>query len=397
MDFSTLRGNIQHDLGERDFTINAVAIDTNSLPAEGICFYGLQRGLLDTSVIDPFNGQIDLQGQLIKVVSSDVFDKDPVRLLRALRLAAELDFTIDTATQSLIKEKAALAVSVAGERVRDELLKLLKVPGSSRLFKDLDDLGLLLILIPELAAARETTQPVEHHWKVLEHSLNTAVALDFLTRQGAWLYEGEPILASVPWSEQIAAHLNENVGFESSRLSLLKLAAVLHDIAKPQTKGLTPEGRTRFIGHDREGAAISETVLERLRFSTKEIKLIGLYVRYHLRPTQLTQVDLPTRRAIYRYFRDTDGAALDVLYLSLADHLATRGPDLELRNWEEHTKLVDYVISQYYRTEELVKPPKLVDGNDLINIFGLKPGPELGVLLEDIKGSHWFRRDYQPR
>jgi poly(A) polymerase len=98
----------------------------------------------------------------------------------------------------------------------------------------------------------------------------------------------------------------------------------------------------------------------------------------------MSQDKLPTRRAIYRYFRDIGDVGIDTLYLSLADHLATRGPDLLMANWEYHTRLVDYVLTEHVQQEKLVQPVKLIDGNDLINVFGMKPGPEIGRILEQI-------------
>ncbi len=110
-----------------------------------------------------------------------------------------------------------------------------------------------------------------------------------------------------------------------------------------------------------------------------------IMVRHHLRPGQMSHNGLPTRRAIYRYFRDTGEAGIDTLFLSLADHLATRGPHLELAQWREHTQVVGYVICQRFQEESLVNPPKLVDGHDLINIFGMSPGPRIGELLEAVR------------
>jgi poly(A) polymerase len=125
-------------------------------------------------------------------------------------------------------------------------------------------------------------------------------------------------------------------------------------------------------------------VLGRLRFSAKEIKLVSAMVKLHMRPTQLSQDSMPTTRAIYRYFRDAGDAGIDTLYLSLADHLAARGPGLLPDQWEYHTKLVDYILKEHFQQKETA-PVKLIDGNDLINIFGMKPGAEIGALLEEIK------------
>jgi len=105
-------------------------------------------------------------------------------------------------------------------------------------------------------------------------------------------------------------------------------------------------------------------------------------VWHHLRPTQMSHEELPSRRAIYRYFRDTGEAGIDILFLSLADHLATRGKQLDLAKWREHAQMIAYVLAQHFEEESLTVPPKLIDGHDLINLFGLSPGPKIGEMLK---------------
>ena len=248
-----------------------------------------------------------------------------------------------------------------------------------------DELGLLTALIPELAQAKGVSQPRVHFWDVFDHSIQTVVAVDFLLRQGEWQYAGEKVLAAVPWSTALAQHFNQVISIGSTRGLLLKLAALLHDVAKPQTKSIDAGGRARFLGHDREGAAIASGILERLRFSTKEIKLVEIMVRYHLRPTQMSHEGLPSPRAVYRYFRDTGEAGIDVLFLNLADHLATRGPHLIPAHWQEHSQIVKYVLAQRFQEKTVTVPPKLISGNDLISIFGMRPGPRMGELLEAVR------------
>jgi poly(A) polymerase len=173
------------------------------------------------------------------------------------------------------------------------------------------------------------------------------------------------------------------VGGGSTRRTLMKLAALLHDVAKPQTKAPDKNGRMRFIGHPEQGAATVTAIMERLRFSTRETKLVAGMVQYHLRPTQMGNP--PTRRAIYRYFRDAGDAGIDVLYLSLADHLATRGPGLIPEYWKEHADIIRFILEEHFNKDIPVSPAKLINGSDLITIFGLKPGPKLGKLLESAR------------
>ena len=369
LDFSTFQGSIEQDLARRDFTVDAMAVDLGGIVCQ------------PHPLIDPFNGWNDLHQGVVRAVSEAAFKSDAVRLLRAVRLAAELGFSIDSETEALIRRYCHLIADVAGERVREELLQLLATSRAGEFLTYLDKLGLVTAMIPELNQTKGVEQPKEHSWDVFEHSLKTVSAADFLLGQGAWEYAGEEVLAVVPWSAVLSQHFDLEVSSGSTRGSLLKLAALLHDIAKPQTKAFDGS-RMRFLGHAKDGAAIVVNILERLRFSGKEVKLVEAMVRHHLRPTQMSQGELPSRRAIYRYFRDTGEAGIDILFLSLADHLATRGPHLNLAQWRGHAQIVEYVLAQRFQEESLVAPPKLVDGHDLINIFGMSPGHELGQLLE---------------
>ena len=373
-DFSTIKGNIEEDLARRDFTIDAMAVDLGQLVESST----------DAQLIDPFNGWDDLQRGMIRAVADTAFESDPARLLRAVRLAAELGLTIDKETEALIRRYHHLVADVAGERIREELLRLLAISQSEQLLPYLEELGLLTALIPELAQTKGSQQPKEHFWDVFDHSIQTVAAVDFLLRQGDWQYANGEVIAAVPWSIRLAEHVGREVSSGSTRRLLLKLAALLHDIAKPQTRAIDDNGRVRFLGHASEGAAITADILERLRFSGKEIKLVETMVRHHLRPMQLSHDELPSHRAIYRYFRDAGDAGIDTLFLSMADHLATRGPRLDLAQWQEHAKIVEYVLAQHFEPESPVIPPKLVDGHDLIDIFGMSPGPKIGQILEAV-------------
>ncbi len=375
LDFTTFEGSIEQDLARRDFTINAMALNLNQLTG----------GHREPELIDPYNGWSALEQGVIRSVAETAFASDPARLLRAVRLAAELGFIIDEKTEAQIKRYSPLLAGVAGERVREELLRLLAVPGSGQFLPYLDRLGLLTAIVPELAQTKGVEQPKEHCWNVFEHSLKTVTAVEFVLRQGDWEHGGEGVLAAVPWSEALEKHLALEVSSGSTRGVLLKLAALLHDIAKPQTRAIDDSGRMRFLGHGKEGAAVTGGILERLRFSSRETRLVETLVRHHLRPMQMSQGELPTRRAIYRYFRDTAEAGIDILFLNLADHLATRGPQLSLPNWREHTQMVEYVLSKYFEKESLPLPVRLINGHDLLNIFGMSPGPEVGNILEIVR------------
>ncbi len=374
IDLTTLRGDIEDDLRQRDFTIDAMAVALGQIA---------KQQELKSLLIDPGHGQNDLHRRIVRATGETALISDAARMLRAVRLAAELDFTIDTGTEALIRRHGHRLTSVTAERVREELLRLLA--RDTRFLRHLDELGLLTTIIPELGPLKGVKQPPEHFWDVFDHSLETVAAVDYLLRRGGLEYGSDRTLKAVPWSAALAEHFEHEVSRGSTRRTLLKLAALLHDITKPQTKVITENGRMRFLGHAQTGAEVAAAILKRLRFSSKEAGLVEAMVKHHLRPGQLSREGLPTRRAIYRYFRDTADAAIDTLYLSLADHLAARGPNLKISDWQEHAEMVDYILARRRQEEALVAPPKLIDGHDLINTFGIKPGPAVGELLEAVR------------
>jgi poly(A) polymerase len=372
LDFASFLGNIRDDLARRDFTVDAMAVEL--------------QGLLSSSaqIIDPFRGEGDLKKKLVRAVSHSVFEEDAARLLRGVRLAAELGFEVEPQTEALIRLNCRLVKLVSGERLREELVRMLPLPGSADLVHYLDKLELLTQLIPELEVLKRCEQPKEHYWNVFDHSVETVAAVEFLLREAPWKYGEDDLLAATPWSEEISRHFAEEVSSGSNRRLLLKLGGLLHDIAKPATKTVDETGRIRFFGHTKEGAAMAAASLERLRFSNREIKLVENLVYHHLRPVQMTNDGLPTSRAIYRYFRDTEGAGVDILFLALADYLATNGPRLDICEWQEHNRLIGYILAEHSKQEAEVLPIKLIDGHDLMSIFGLKPGRLLGELLAEV-------------
>ncbi len=373
IDFSTMRGSIEEDLSQRDFTMDAIAVDLNEIEKPSPQF------------IDPFGGEQDLRRGVVRAISEKAFVSDPARLLRGLRLAAEFGLSIDNETKEWIEHHHQLITTVAAERVRDEFCRLLAAPRAAQSLRLLDELGLLLDIFPELSATKGAEQPKEHFWDVFEHSVETVSAIEFVLRIGSLAYYDEGILALVPWSSELERHFEEKVSSGHSRKTLLKLAALLHDVAKPATKSIDEKGRMRFFGHAKEGATVAEGIMERLRFSAREKEMVRKMVLHHLRPGQLSGEGLPTRRAIYRYFRDTGDVAIDTIFLNLADHLATRGPELDFEEWRQHAQKLAYVLEERFREESIVAPPKLIDGHDVIDSFDLIPGPEIGELLEAVR------------
>lgn len=374
IDLAKMRGTIAEDLALRDFTIDAMAV-----------------GLGDTEdinnrVIDPFNGRGDIKSRVVRSISEESFRQDPLRLLRAVRLAAEFGYEIDGETLAQIKRNHALIERVSAERVRDELCRIIAAPKAAVWLHQLDALGLLMAIFPEMAETRGAGQPKEHYWDVLQHSFETVAAIEFILHIEGSRYFDSNILCLSPWSPALEGYFSQEVSGSRSRLTLLKLAGLLHDIAKPQTRIFEESGRMRFFGHSQEGAEVVRGMMERLRFSSRERDMVCRMVEHHLRPGQLARdSELPTRRAVYRYFRDVGDAAVDTIFLNLADHLAARGPMIEQDKWREHADAMRYVLEERFREDGTVKPPKIIDGNDIIVKYGLAPGPEIGRLLEAVR------------
>jgi poly(A) polymerase len=395
-DFSSFTGDIRSDLARRDFTVDAMAVElsqfiqaskaTAASPPKSAGSPAEKRPPL--KLIDPFSGREDLRNRTIRAVSEQVFEADPARLLRAVRLAAELGFAIEPNTEALIRSHSQAISQVPAERVREELLRLLALPRASYYLRYLDTLGLLLALIPELAESKGVEQPTVHFWDVFEHSLQTVAAIEFLIRESDWEYSNEDMLNTVPWSDVIEKHLSQEVSSGSSHRALLKLGGLLHDIAKPMTKSIDDTGRARFLGHTKQGAAMAAGILERLRFSNRETRVVESLVYHHLRPVQMSNEELPSGRAIYRYFRDTGEVGIDILFLALADYLASRGPLVSMDEWRRHCRLVNYILAEHEEQEAKALPARLIDGHDIMDAFGLAPGRLIGRLLAMVNEAH---------
>jgi poly(A) polymerase len=396
VDIAAFRGpDLAADLLDRDFTINALAVDV----------------LAPEHVIDHHGGIADLAARIIRPVSDDTIRNDPLRALRAVRQAGELGFALAPQTRSLVRRDGAALSQVAGERIRDELARLLSLHCAARYLEQLDDLALLATVVPELEPLRHLVQPPPHRWDALTHSFKTVTALEeilarLLVNDGAQNQDGvrekgsnsQPIangwageslarldgLAS--FAEQIGAHVGQSLAADRTRLVTLKLAALLHDTGKPGAGSVDEGGRIRFIDHQREGVRITGDVLRRLRFNRAEVHLGRGIVRHHMRPLLLAGQGSVSRRAIYRFFRDTSDAGVDVLLHALADHSATCAPDADNDPWSNLLALAVRMLSDYWqRPIARVTPAPLIDGHDVQRECGLPPGPQIGQLLETVR------------
>ena len=362
---------ILKDLRRRDFTINAIATPLESAVSG------------NWELIDPLGGLQDIDSGCIRAASDTVFADDPVRLLRAARLSAETGFAIQNETKSLIRRDAAKLTESSSERIREELLRILDSKFSAKWIRLMDDLGLLSTLIPELDLSRGVDQPKEHYYDVFGHLV---AALDYADQIVSGQYECDLVDAMMPRFLGMDAYFARDVSDGHSRGTFLKLTALLHDIAKPHTKTVEPSGRVRFFGHSEAGEEMVQDILARLRFGRRGVRTVGAMVRHHLRPRQMSsKADLPTKRAIHRYYRDLGDVALDTLYLNMADFLAARGPLLTYEEMRKQARIINHIIEVGPQSQNPVASRRgLLTGHDIMNEFQTGPGPLVGRLLKSV-------------
>ena len=367
---------IEKHLRRSDFSLNAMAVGLGALAGGG------------ARVIDPTGGLNDLGAETVRATSPAALDDDPVRLMRGPRFAAALGFVLEVNTESWIRDRAPLITSVSPERVRDELVKLLAAPGVTGSLRMLDELGLLSAVLGELDASRGVIQPAEHHYDVFNHLVEAPGMSELVL--------GEPgdskALGHVPRFYGIESYFSQSVTAGVSRSTLLRLAALLHDVAKPAAKTVEPSGRVRFFEHGPLGAEMCTDLMARLRFSRKATEHVATMVEYHLRPGQAAVPgSLPSDRAVYRYHRDLGDVSVDTLYLNLADYMAAKGPDMlapgyDLTEWKGHCEAVERLLKGPDSHRGANKSPSgLLDGNEIMDELSLEPGPVVGELLELVK------------
>lgn len=386
LDFATFRGaNLEEDLRDRDFTMNAIAYD-----------------MRDGTVYDPLDGANDIRAKVIRVCTNDSIVNDPIRILRGVRQAAAFGFTIDKDTRTLMKTAAEQIGRISVERIRDEFFKILEGSKASASIRALDMLGVLGHITPELLRMKGVAQSAPHIYDVWTHTLAvmdsldgllSALRLDFDAEKTSDMFMGLISLKIGRYREQITRHFGEALNPNRSHRSLLFMAALYHDVCKPETKTIDEDGRIHFYDHDQKGA---EVVAERARsfnLSNDEIEWLKVTVRQHMRIHNFAsrleyENKPPSRKAVYRFFRDCGTAGVDLVLLSLADVRGTRGTELVQSSWTAYLDIARILLENYWeRPAEVIDPPRLVDGNELMKELNLQPGPVIGQLLESIRGN----------
>ncbi len=365
-DFSQFRGeDIKEDVSLRDFTINALALDLKNLQEAGPLL-----------LIDPCRGLSDVKDRIVRVLSERSFSDDPLRIIRAFTFFAELGFEIESVTLDLIKKYACLLPNVAGERLAEQLAKIMISPCAYDAVKKMDEAGVLHKIFPLIEEMRGVEQGPYHHLDVWRHSLEALRQLEEVLTQ---------LCSQTLFGEKIKQYLGEKLGGDRGRIFVVRLGVLFHDLGKPRAKEITPEGKIRFIGHEKIGADLVSGLAGRLRLSSREKNTLIRLVQLHLRPGYLVDTQDISPRAKLRFFRAAEEDSIALILTALADKRATRGPLTAPESQEVFSRYLVKVMEDYFYEKELVKPTRLLDGNEVMQILNLSPGPIIGELLRALE------------
>ncbi|TYO97950.1 CCA tRNA nucleotidyltransferase [Desulfallas thermosapovorans] len=345
------------DLRRRDFTINAMALPVKDY------LQGDWSGL----VIDPLGGLSDLREGVIRACSTASFNKDPIRVLRAVRLQAQLGFNIAPGTMELMQNLQRPLSTAPGERVWEEFRLILDLPNASDIIDVLAQrIKALEQIFPEIELMRRMEQNYYHTDNVWDHCFKTLVEFERLTRDES-------------------LRVGENYWRGEKRLPVIKLACLFHDVGKLKTSGMREDGRITFYGHHQAGGPMAENIGHRLKMSKREIQLFRRLVEWHMQPLFLYKNNPPSSKSVFRFFRHLGQDTPACLLLSLADVTSSRRATGKLALAEEYKKYILHLLRQYKEKKDQVFNHKtLLDGKEICSIFGLKPCPLVGRLKNDL-------------
>ncbi len=381
IDFAAPRAlTVEEDLNHRDFTINAMAVPVWK-PEE---------------LLDPCNGWVDLQKKVIRICSDSSFLEDPVRTVRAVRFAADLGFRIEPQTLTLLKDAVFKLQAISSERVRDELFKIFTCRQETAAIRVLEVCGILSVILPELVDLQGLHQPYPDPLNAWEHTLGVTKGMQSLlevlvgtyrTDAASNLILGSAVQVLGRYRFQLEELLNNSLVQERSQRGLLFLSTLLHDVGKSQVVKVDDDGYSQYSGHAEAGKCVAERICSRLKFSTAEILRIANCVNGHQIIHQMVEGKIgSTPLDIYHLFRQYEDVVLDICLIGLADTLGKYRQQPPLEYWMKELKAARTLMEAWYeKRQELVDPPRLLNGRELMKLLHLKPGPEIGSLLESIR------------
>jgi poly(A) polymerase len=351
--------SIQEDLRRRDFTINAMALDLSS-----------------GNLIDPTDGRSDLAANRIRMVSPEAFKKDPVRLIRAYRMAAAFEFSIDAVTEAAIARQADLIRKSAAERIREEFFKILHTTGSHAQIAGMVRSGLLFTVFPELERLKKYQMPGNPARDFLEQTLEAYSHLENF-------FKSKHPESTNGGSRFFTAR-------DAVRTVLLKWAVLFHKIGKPQSQKVAADGTLNYYGYAAKSAAMARQICQRLKFSGRQLDHISFIIRRHRRPFSLFRQQQKTgiiSREFIRFCMKCTDAVPDILLLGLAEFFgARRGGDPAVADF------TDFIMARIRQYDTVLQPraqlPPAINGNDLIQHFRLKPSADFRYILKRIEEEH---------
>ena len=372
LDFVELRApTIEQDLRRRDFTINALAWDI--------------RGA--DELIDPTGGLDDARRGVVRAPGREVLESDPLRVLRAFRFAAQLNFDFGPDTAEWLAELAPRVSDVAGERIGQEMVKLFAAPHAADAVQAAEDVGALGALLPALERMRGVQQGGYHHLDVLGHTL--------LALHEAERAINEPELFLPRAADAVRAWVRD-----AGNRAAVRMATLFHDVGKPACR-TEDEGRTRFLGHADASAATFLEHARRWSLPTHLRRQVVRMIRLHMRPLELANSGLKaeaegrdpgsiiTLSAIRRLMRDAAPGGVGLLLVAVGDRSACRGPASQMEQRGRLYEIFDEMLVRYFEwVREQRERPRLVDGGALMKEFGLPEGPLIGELLDVIAEAY---------
>lgn len=365
IDVTALRGEtIEDDLAQRDFTVNAMAVQVGG----------------DVQTIDPFGGIGDLSARTLRVLGERAYEDDPLRPLRLARFAATLGFSPDEETAEITRRHAAGVAAASPERVFAELRALMAADRAVAGLELMRELGILAAVLPEVEELVGIEQSVYHHRDVHGHTLEVLERLIEVTSAPAEYFPDD--------AESLRQLLDEPLADEMTRGEALRWAALLHDVAKSSTRTVSEEGRVGFPGHDRAGAEMVRAICSRLHTSERFAQFVAALTRHHLRLGFLVDDRPLDRRDIFRYLKKCDPVEVEVGVLSVADRLATRGRKADVAI-EKHLELARELNSEALAWRAQKREP-LIRGDRLADALGIATGPAIGELLSAIEEEQWI-------
>jgi poly(A) polymerase len=366
IDFARLRGDsISDDLGRRDFTINAMA-----------CPLGTFMAHATPELIDPYGGWYDMRARVVRMVSDATFRDDPLRLLRAFRLAATLDFAIAPGTLIVMEPVVSRLIDVAPERVHGELLKLFGAPDSTPHVIAMARLGLLEVLFPEFAAKLGLPYRSGNQDDIFGHSIRTYQQVEALIRTPGSLLPG------------LAGAVIEHFQTEE-RQALVKWIALLHAMVGAMLPHATPQAHVAGHGSSELRARQWEQMGNRLKLSRKQIEYGAMLIVHYSRLLEMAALDAQGRltlRLVHGWCKQVGDRMVGMFVLAIGHALAAGQADTAERNAIVLGQLADRLWEVYHRRIlPVITGPRLVTGHDLQQLFNLPPGPRFKTLLDELE------------